>query len=192
MPGWPAKRDSPVSEISLCSYFYSKNHRAFIWTSGLARLPRSRLKEARSRLPGWKFLHINTHKRASPVAGMKVQRYRRKLFLTTVKTIQCNKIVPASGMKFSHINTREIHPAYRAVSLSGPARLPYKQAQIYIMPVLYSSPPSHPPMKVTVNDSEYFQTKTWYRVCHVTIWYKYSNHLRVTSKNIKFILFQFR
>jgi hypothetical protein len=26
-------------------------------------------------------------------------------------------------MKFSHINTREIHPAYRAVSLSGP----YKQ-----------------------------------------------------------------
>jgi hypothetical protein len=59
---------------------------------------------------------------------MKVQRYRRKLFLTTVKTIQCKKIVPASGMKFSHINTREIHPAYRAVSLSGPARLPYKQA----------------------------------------------------------------
>ena len=59
------------------------------------------------------------------VAGMKVQRYRRKLFLTTVKTIQCNKIVPASGMKFSHINTREIHPAYWAVLLSGPARLPY-------------------------------------------------------------------
>jgi hypothetical protein len=58
---------------------------------------------------------------------MKVQRYRRKLFLTTVKTIQCNKIIPASGMKFSHINTREIHPAYLAVSLSGPARLPYKQ-----------------------------------------------------------------
>ena len=127
-PGWPAKRDSPVSEISLCSYFYSKNYRAFIWTSRLAQLPRSRLKEARSRLPGWKFLHINTRKRASPVAGMKVQRYRRKLFLTTVKTIQCNKIVPASGMKFAHINRRQIHPAYRAVSLSGPARLPYKQA----------------------------------------------------------------
>ena len=68
-PGWPAKRDSPVSEISLCSYFYSKNYRAFIWTSGLARLPRSRLKEARSRLPGWKFLHINTHKRASRLPG---------------------------------------------------------------------------------------------------------------------------
>ena len=112
------QRDSPVSEISLCSYFCSKNYRAFIWTGGLARLPRSRLKEARSRLPGWKFLHINTRKRASPVAGMKVQRYRRKLFLTTVKTIQCDKIVPASGMKFSHINTREIHSAYRAVSLS--------------------------------------------------------------------------
>ena len=68
-------------------------------------------------LTGWKILHINTRKRASPVAGMKVQRYRRKLFLTTVKTIQCNKIVPVSGMKFSHINTR-----------SGPARLPDKQA----------------------------------------------------------------
>ena len=112
-PGWPAKRDSPVSEISLCSYFYSKNYRAFIWTSGLARLPRSRLKEARSRLPGWEFRHINTHKRAGPVAGMKVQRYRRKLFLTTVKSMSKQEIVPASGMKFSHINTREIHPLMR-------------------------------------------------------------------------------
>ena len=93
-PGWPAKRDSPVSEISLCSYFYSKNYRAFIWTSGLARLPRSRLKEARSRLPGWKFLHINTHKRASPVAGMKVQRYRRKIFLTTVKSMSKQENCP--------------------------------------------------------------------------------------------------
>ena len=93
-PGWPAKRDSPVSEISPCSYFYSKNYRAFIWTSGLARLPRSRLKEARSRLPGWKFLHINTHKRASPVAGMKVQRYRRKLFLTTVKSMSKQQNCP--------------------------------------------------------------------------------------------------
>ena len=115
-PGWPAKRDSPVSEISLCSYFYSKNYRAFIWTSGLARLPRSRLKEARSRLPGCEFRHINTHKGACPVARMKVQRYGRKLFLTTVKTIQCNKVVPVSGMKFSHINTKEIHPAYRCPS----------------------------------------------------------------------------
>ena len=79
----------------------------------MARLPRSCLKEARSRLPGWKFLHINIYKRACMsvwVAGMKVQRYRCKLFLTTVKTIQCNKIVPASGMKVSHINTIEIHP----------------------------------------------------------------------------------
>ena len=67
-------------------------------------------------LPGWKFLHINTHKQASLVAGMKVQRYCRKLFFTTVKTT------------VFHINTKEIHPAYRAVSLSGPARLPYKQA----------------------------------------------------------------
>ena len=127
-PGWPAKRDSPVSEISLCSYFYSKNDRAFIWTSGLARLPRSHLKEARSCLPGWKCIHINTHERASPVAGMKVKRYRRKLFLTSVKTISKQQIVPASRMNFSHINTREINPTYRAVSLSRPARLPYKEA----------------------------------------------------------------
>jgi hypothetical protein len=82
------------------------------------------LKEARSRLLGWKFLHINTHKQASPVAGIKIQRYRRKLFLTYC---QNNKIVSANRMKFSHINSREIHPAYQAVSLSGPARFPYKQ-----------------------------------------------------------------
>jgi hypothetical protein len=63
------------------------NDRSLIWTSGLARLPRPRLKEARSRLPGCKFLHINTHKRASPFTGMKIQRYRRELFLTTVKTM---------------------------------------------------------------------------------------------------------
>ena len=31
-------------------------------------------------------------------------------------------------MKFSDINTQEIHPTYQAVSLSRPARLPYKQA----------------------------------------------------------------
>ena len=37
-------------------------------------------------LTGMEILHINTHKRASPVARMKVQRYRRELFLTTVKT----------------------------------------------------------------------------------------------------------
>jgi hypothetical protein len=61
----------------------------FIWTSGLARLPISRLKEARSHLPGWKFLHINTHKRTSLVAGMKVQRYSRKLFLLSFQ-LKCS------------------------------------------------------------------------------------------------------
>jgi hypothetical protein len=93
-PSWPGKRDSPVSEISLCSYFYSKNYCAFIWTRGLAWLPRFSLERGE------------------------------------ISSNQCqnNKIVPASGMKFSHKNTREIHPAYRAVSLTGPARLPYKQA----------------------------------------------------------------
>jgi hypothetical protein len=86
-PGWPIKRNSPVSEISLCSYFYSKKYCAFTWTNRLFQLLRYRLKEARSRLLGWKFFHINSHKRASPVAGMKEQRYCRKLFLTTVKTM---------------------------------------------------------------------------------------------------------
>jgi hypothetical protein len=77
------------------------------------------LKEARSRLPQWKFLHIkhSQAKQASPVAGMKVQRYRRKIFLTTVKTMSKQQIVLASGIKCSHINTIEIHPAYRGVSL---------------------------------------------------------------------------
>ena len=32
-----------------------------------------------------------------------------------------------SGMKCSHLNTSQIHFAYRAVLISGPARLPYKQ-----------------------------------------------------------------
>ena len=37
---------------------------------------------------------------------------------------QNNKIVNTREIKI--VNTREIHPAYQAVSLSGPARLPYK------------------------------------------------------------------
>ena len=43
-------------EAGLSSYFYSTNY-AFIWTTGMARLPRSRFREVRSRLPGWKFLY---------------------------------------------------------------------------------------------------------------------------------------
>jgi hypothetical protein len=102
-PGWPAKPSK--RDLAVYSYFDSKNYHAFIWTSGLARLPRSRLKEPRSRLkeprsrlPGWKFFHINTHKRASPVARIKVQRYCRKLFLTTVKTMPKKQIVPVSQL----------------------------------------------------------------------------------------------
>jgi hypothetical protein len=37
---------------------------------------------------------------------------RRKLFSATVKNCQNNRIVPARGMKISHINTRGIHLAY--------------------------------------------------------------------------------
>ena len=62
----PGKRDLAMA---LCS-LYNTNVRLFIWTNGVARLPRSRLNEARSRLPGWKILHINTRKRAGPLAGM--------------------------------------------------------------------------------------------------------------------------
>ena len=128
-PGWPAKRDSPVSEISLCSYFYSKNYRAFIWTSRLARLPRSCLKEARSRLPGWKFLHINTHKRASPVAGMKVQRYRRKLFLTTVKSMSKQENCPGKRDEIFSYKHKKNSSRLPGCLAKRPARLPYKQAQ---------------------------------------------------------------
>jgi hypothetical protein len=35
---------------------------------------------------------------------------------------QNNKIVPASRMTFSYTNTKEIHPAHRDVSISGPAQ----------------------------------------------------------------------
>ena len=105
-------RAVPVSEILLCSYFYGKNYCVFIWTSGLVRLLRSRLKEGRFRLPGWKFLHINTHKRANLVSG--------------INNCQNNKIVLSSGMKFSHINKR--NSSRLPGCLTKPAWLPYKQA----------------------------------------------------------------
>jgi hypothetical protein len=72
--GWPAWQD----ENSLCSYFYGKNYMDKQAGSVAEILLK---KEARSCLPGSKFLHVNTHKLAGPVAGMKVQRCRRKLFL---------------------------------------------------------------------------------------------------------------
>jgi hypothetical protein len=49
------------------------------------------------------------------------------IFILSKQLCRNNKTVPVSGMKFSHINTREIHPAYQADSLSGPAQLTYKQ-----------------------------------------------------------------
>ena len=69
------------------------------------------------------------------LTGMKISPYKHSQagyshFNLLSKQYQNNKIFPASGVKFSHIDTREIHPAYRAVSLSGPAQLPYKQALI--------------------------------------------------------------
>jgi hypothetical protein len=59
---------------------------------------------------------------------MEVQRYGRKLFLTYCQNnLKITKLPRQAGWNFL-INTTEIHPAYRAVLLSGPARLPYKQA----------------------------------------------------------------
>jgi hypothetical protein len=54
----------------------------------------------------------NTHKQSSQVPGMKIQKIPPQAIFNNC---QNNKIV----------NTRESHPAYQAVSLSGPARLPY-------------------------------------------------------------------
>jgi hypothetical protein len=61
---------------------------------------------------------------------MKVQRYCRKLFLTTVKTMSKQKNCPGKRDEIFSNNKRN-HPAYlpyRAVSLSRPAQLPYNQA----------------------------------------------------------------
>ena len=60
------------------------------------------------------------------------------MLLRAILSKQCrnNETVPVSGMKFSHINTREIHPAYRADSLSGPAQLTYKQPLNQVRQVL--------------------------------------------------------
>ena len=62
-------RDSPVSKISLCSYF---NILCIYMDKQAAWLLRSCSKEARSRLPGYNFLHINTYERSSLFARMKV------------------------------------------------------------------------------------------------------------------------
>ena len=120
-PGWPAKLDSPVSEISLCCYFYSKNYRAFIWTSGS---------------PG-PVAEISLERGEIVPTGMEISPYKHSqasskilpqaIFNLLSKQYNVTKLSRQSGMKYSHINTREIHPAYRAVSLSGPVRLPYKQ-----------------------------------------------------------------
>ena len=58
------------------------------WQDGVANPEKAYAQEVISRLPRWKLLHIhvNTHEQAGPVAGMKVQRCRPKLFLTTAKT----------------------------------------------------------------------------------------------------------
>ena len=52
--------------------------------------------------------YINTYKRAAPAAGMKVQRCRRKLFLTTVKT---TFFFGKRDEIFSYINSGQSHPA---------------------------------------------------------------------------------
>ena len=62
------KRASPLGEISL--------------ERGEISLERGEISLTRMKISPY----INTYKRAAPAAGMKVQRCRRKLFLTTVKT----------------------------------------------------------------------------------------------------------
>ena len=62
--------DSLVSEISTSYYFLIKIINVFIWTSGLAWLVRSHLNEMRSQYRD-ENRHVNTHKWAGPVVGMK-------------------------------------------------------------------------------------------------------------------------
>jgi hypothetical protein len=69
------KRDGPVADISL--------KRGEISHTGMEISP------------------YNTHKQASPVPGMKIQRYHNKLFLTTVKTIKLltqEKFIPLTRL----------------------------------------------------------------------------------------------
>jgi hypothetical protein len=62
-----------------------------------------------------------------PVAGIARLIPPQAIFNSCQNNVKTTKLSRPSGMKFSHINTREIRPAYRAISLSMPARLPYKQ-----------------------------------------------------------------
>ena len=55
----------------------------------------------------------------------KTGKYRQNNLILTTMECQNYKIVPASSIKISYINTSKIHLAYQAVLLSGPVRLPY-------------------------------------------------------------------
>ena len=107
-------------EISLCSYFYGRNYCAFIWTSGLARLLKISLENGEillTRLNFFPYKHSQAGWLSCPDESSKMP------LQAIFNNCQNNKIVPAGGMTFSHINTRENHPAYR-----GQPWLPYNQS----------------------------------------------------------------
>ena len=104
--GWAALIASPVIEISLCSYTFIVKIIVHLYGAGLAWLPRSRLKVARSRLPGWKISPCNTHK---PGCWDESSKCCHKLLLTTVKRISKQQNCPGKQDEiFSYKHTRTL------------------------------------------------------------------------------------
>jgi hypothetical protein len=63
-------------------------------------------------LTGMGILPYKHSQAASPVAGMKVQRYRRKLFLTTVKSMSKQQNCPGKRdeiFSYKHTALRQIY-----------------------------------------------------------------------------------
>ena len=97
-------------------------------TSGLGRLARSCLKGAEILFTG---IRVFPYKHALTTRLKVISKYCQIWSKQCQNcSVECEsyKIVMASGMKFSHIITSQIHLAYRAVLLSRSAQLPYKQS----------------------------------------------------------------
>jgi hypothetical protein len=112
----------PVNETAkwnLVLHWYV-TYRTILWTSGLFRFSRSRLKETRSRYRDENVsIYINKHSCTSglhrPVAGMNV---RRKLFLPTVKTMWKQQNRPGNPddiFKWANISGFQIIVSRRAL-----------------------------------------------------------------------------
>ena len=123
-PGWPAKRDGPVSEMNLACVYMTKFHPACRDNFVVFAFHRTIVTLF---LPYLAAFRNNFHpgNRASPVVSVYM-----KIFHPGKRDL-ANRASPLVPYKHTVIVMRKTVArrdlAYRAVSPSGPARLPYKQ-----------------------------------------------------------------